>query len=76
MKRFIFGAVLILLQFSNGSIFAQGGYQKVKQYDTCIDVLEYQLEINLLNNFKSVKSRSFEGYEKIRLILLSLPDSS
>ncbi|MBK7867259.1 MAG: M1 family metallopeptidase [Ignavibacteriales bacterium] len=75
MKRLIFGAVLILFQFTHGSIFAQSGYQKIKQYDTCIDVLEYQLEINLLNNFKSVKSRSFEGYEKIRLILLSLPDS-
>lgn len=75
MKRLIFGAVLILFQFTHGSIFAQSGYQKIKQYDTCIDVLEYQLEINLLNNFKSVKSRSFEGYEKIRLTLLSLPDS-
>lgn len=75
MRGFFFSAVLILVQFFSGSIFAQGGYQKIKQYDTCIDVLEYQLEINLLNNFKSAKTRSFNGFEKIRLILVSEPDS-
>lgn len=75
MKRLIFGATLILFQLITVSISAQGEYQKVKQYDTCIDVLEYQLEINLLNNFKSAESRSYEGYEKIQLILVSQPDS-
>ncbi|MBP9121804.1 MAG: M1 family metallopeptidase [Ignavibacteriaceae bacterium] len=75
MKRFLFVAVLILSQIPVVSIFAQGEYQKIKQYDTCIDVLEYQLEINLLNNFKSAESRSFNGYEKITLIIVSLPDS-
>lgn len=75
MIRFIFVTVLILLEFTNSSIFAQSGYQKVKQYDTCIDALEYQLEINLLKNFKSAKSRSFEGYEVIRFIVISMPDS-
>jgi len=75
LKRFLFVAVLILSQIPVVSIFAQGEYQKIKQYDTCIDVLEYQLEINLLNNFKSAESRSFNGYEKITLIIVSLPDS-
>lgn len=75
MKRLIFGATIILFQLITVSISAQGEYQKVKQYDTCIDVLEYQLEINLLNNFESAESRSFEGYEKIQLILISQPDS-
>ncbi|MBK8663150.1 MAG: hypothetical protein IPN18_15660 [Ignavibacteriales bacterium] len=75
MKRFLFVAVLILSQIPVVSIFAQGEYQNIKQYDTCIDVLEYQLEINLLNNFKSAESRSFNGYEKITLIIVSLPDS-
>lgn len=75
MKRLIFGTVLILFQFITVSISAQGEYQKIKQYDTCIDVLEYQLEINLLNNFKSAESRSFDGFEKISLIVISQPDS-
>lgn len=75
MKYFLYAAVLILFLVDNVSIFAQNGYQKIKQYDTCIDVLEYHLELNLLNNFKSSRSRSFEGYEKIRLIVVSLPDS-
>lgn len=69
MRRFIPLAVLIL-SFSINTFS-----QEVtgKPFDTCIDVISYHLELNLVDAFKKRNNRTFEGEEIISLAVKHFP---
>ncbi|GAB1348968.1 hypothetical protein MASR1M107_11810 [Ignavibacteriales bacterium] len=70
MKRFLFYCVLALTLSQENKAYGSAQLP----YDTCIDVLSYHLELNLVNSFKSKINRAFEGSQRISLVIKHLPN--